>query len=31
VGKKNPRTQLMEIHPLVLGEDRSGDTQVVEE
>jgi predicted nucleic-acid-binding Zn-ribbon protein len=32
VGKKNPRTHRLEIHPLVLEEDekRSGDTQIVE-
>lgn len=30
VGKRNPRTDQMEIHPLVLDTERSGDTQVVE-
>lgn len=30
VGKKNPRTQLLEIHPLVVDEAPSGDTQVFE-
>ena len=30
VGKKNPRNQLLEIHPLVVDEAPSGDTQLFE-
>lgn len=30
VGKRNARTQLLEIHPLVVDEASSGDTQLVE-
>ena len=30
VGKKNPRSGLMEIHPLVVDEEPSGDTRVVD-
>ena len=30
VGKKNPRSQLLEIHPLVVDEAPSGDTQLFE-
>jgi hypothetical protein len=30
VGKKNARTQLLEIHPLVVDEASSGDTQLFE-
>jgi hypothetical protein len=30
VGKKNPRTQKLEIHPLVVDEAPSGDTQLFE-
>ena len=30
VGKKNPRTELLEIHPLVVDEAPSGDTQLFE-